>query len=438
VADSTWYNLIVKDNTEEVIIDEWYTAEAAGCGEGTGECSVIPVEVLADGLYQWLIQTYNDNDEGPESDELFFTVDTTGETPGPATLISPSDTINDNTPTYTWDAVANSSWYRLFVWDSTQTTVIDQWYTAEEVGCSDTRVQCSVTNETVLADDSHEWWIRTWNDNGNGNGPWSDELSFTVDTTGTPGPATLISPSGDITDDTPTYNWNAVAESAQYRLFVWDSTEEIIIDQWYTADEVGCSVGSALCSVTPEIELADDSHEWWIRTKNDNGNGPWSDELSFTVDSSAGPSVELDEDGNVIRIENLLVFEENTEEPKIYDVDFIYGTVTDVYGSDFDFDFPAPGSDEDIFLALTAVNSALNEHDPIPVGAGLQGTDQFFIGYKYDDIIVAAGGEFETLVDVWGPCGTKPCIGSDELQTGVAALNPFNSYTWADFTLVLE
>jgi hypothetical protein len=188
--------------------------------------------------------------------------------------------------------------------------------------------------------------------------------------------------------------------------------------------------------------LADDSHEWWIQTKNDNGDGPWSpsdtDGLSFTVDTSTGPSVELDEDGNVIRIKNLLVFEENTEEPTPYDVDFIYGTVTKVYGSDLDFDFPAPVNDDNIFLALTAVNSALNEHDPIPEGAGPQGTDQFFIGYKDEDIIVAAGGEFETLADVWGPCGTKPCVGFDELQTGVAALNPFNSYTWADFTVVLE
>jgi hypothetical protein len=139
----------------------------------------------------------------------------------------------------------------------------------------------------------------------------------------------------------------------------------------------------------------------------------------------------------VIRIENLLVFEENTEEPTIYDVNFTYGTVTDVYGSDLDFDFPAPENDEDIFLALAAVNSALNEHDPIPVGAGPQGTDQFFIGYKEEDgPIVAAGGE--TLADVWEPCGTEPCIGLDELQTGVAVLNPNNSYTWADFTVVVE
>ena len=105
-----------------------------------------------------------------------------GAVPEPATLISPSGTITDNTPTYTWNAVADSTEYRLWVEDSTETIKFVQWYTAEEVGCVDGTGQCSVTPETVLADDSHEWWIRTWNDNG--DGPWSAALSITVDTSG--------------------------------------------------------------------------------------------------------------------------------------------------------------------------------------------------------------------------------------------------------------
>ena len=39
--------------------------------------------------------------------------------PGAATLISPSGTITDITPAYTWNAESNSTWYYLWVGDST-------------------------------------------------------------------------------------------------------------------------------------------------------------------------------------------------------------------------------------------------------------------------------------------------------------------------------
>jgi hypothetical protein len=112
------------------------------------------------------------------------------------------------------------------------------------------------------------------------------------------------------------------------------------------------------------------------------GRGPWSAELSFTVDSSTRPSVETDENGNVIRITNLPVVDEDTELPIIYDVEFRYESAIDVYGSDLVTDFPPPDGDETIILAMEAVNDALNFEDPIPPGAGTRGTDRFFIGYS--------------------------------------------------------
>jgi hypothetical protein len=357
-----------------------------------------------------------------------------GVVPGKATLISPSGTITENNPTYSWNAVENSAQYRLWVNDNNG-KIIDKWYTADETDCSDGTGECSVAGPTALADGSHEWWIQTWNESG--TGPWSDGLSFTVDTgTGAPpGPATLISPSGTITDSTPTYTWNAVADSTWYYLWVNDSTQERKILQWYTAVEAGCGDGTGECSVPNETVLADGAARWWIQTWNEFGTGPWSAEMSFTVDTSTGPTVETDEDGNVTRITNLPVIDENTGDTTVYDVDFIYGTVTDVYGSGLDFDFPAPENDEQIFVALATVNNTLNRNDPIPVGAGPQGLDQFFIGHKEEDgLIIAAGGE-EVFAGVWGPCVTVPCIDVGPIQTGVAVMNPNDSFTWADFTV---
>ena len=98
-----------------------------------------------------------------------------------------------------------------------------------------------------------------------------------------PGKATLVSPMGTIDDDTPTYTWNAVSDSTWYYLWVNDSTGTPI-KKWYTATGAGCGSGSGLCSITPTTALALGSCTWWIQTWNSDGDGPWSDSLSFTVE----------------------------------------------------------------------------------------------------------------------------------------------------------
>jgi hypothetical protein len=207
--------------------------------------------------------------------------------PGIATIISPSGTITDNMPTYTWNAVESSTWYRLQVNDSTQAKKIYEWYTADDADCGDGTGECSVTPGTELADGKAKWWIQTWNDAG--DGPWSDKLEFTVET-GTSEPpekTTLISPSGTITENTPTYTWNAVADSTWCYLWVNDSTQEQKILKWYRADDVGCGDGTGECSVTPATELADGAARWWIQTWNEFGTGPWSAGMDFTVNTDS-------------------------------------------------------------------------------------------------------------------------------------------------------
>lgn len=97
--------------------------------------------------------------------------------PGKAILVSPSGTITDTTPTYSWEAVENATWYYLWVNDSTGNK-IKKWYTAEDANCSDGTGVCSVTPTTVLADGACNWWIQTWNDCG--KGLWSSKGTFSV------------------------------------------------------------------------------------------------------------------------------------------------------------------------------------------------------------------------------------------------------------------
>ena len=202
-----------------------------------------------------------------------------GGVPSKATLISPSGTITDTTPSYTWNAVSGSTWYYLWV-NEGSSKKIGKWYTAASAGCGSGSGTCSVTPATSLGNGAHTWWIRTYNSSG--NGPWSSPKSFSVSAGTPPGKATLLSPSGTVTDTTPTYTWNAVSGSTWYYLWVNDSSGKKI-GKWYTAASAGCGSGSGTCSVTPTTSLGNGFHTWWIRTYNSSGYGPWSQGKTFYI-----------------------------------------------------------------------------------------------------------------------------------------------------------
>jgi len=194
------------------------------------------------------------------------------------TLISPNGNGNSNTPTYTWSSIPGSTWYYLWVDDSTG-NVIKQWFTAASAGCANGETTCSVTPATALANGDATFWVKTYF-NGNGNGAWSSALQFNVGSV--PPAATLISPTGNILTNSPTYSWNAVSGSTWYLLRADDPTG-IAIQQWYTAAQASCANGETTCSVTPATTLADGDIQWWVRTYNSAGNGPWSDVMNFNV-----------------------------------------------------------------------------------------------------------------------------------------------------------
>jgi len=73
VSSATEYNLWVSDSTG-VRIEQWFTAAEAGCGSGTGTCSVMTSVPLAAGAGKWRIQTKNPLRTGLWSTIMNFTV----------------------------------------------------------------------------------------------------------------------------------------------------------------------------------------------------------------------------------------------------------------------------------------------------------------------------------------------------------------------------
>ena len=156
--------------------------------------------------------------------------------------------------------------------------------------------------------------------------------------------------------------------------------------------------------------------------------------LLLGTSTAQAATVILDDDDNVIRIENLPVFDETTEETIFYNVDFVYDTGTNVYGNPPVFDFTSPEDDETILLALEAVTDALNANNPTPLGAGPESTNDFFIGNTVEDgFVVALGGE--NIAGVWNQCDKTASLDDVECLAGVAILFPGDSFTYADFTV---
>ncbi len=281
VSDATYYALWVSDTTGVVINAVWYSRSAADCASGTGTCSVTPATSLANGAVTWYVLTWNSHGQGPWSSAGNFYAPSSAVPPVATTLVSPvsGDTVSAN-PTYTWNAVSNSTYYRLWVNDTNGNAIL-QWYSASAAGCASGTGTCSITPTTSLASGTGTWWVQTWNSYG--YGPWSSGGTFNVAGSTPPVAATLVSPIGGATvSANPTYTWNAVSNSTYYYLWVNDSGGNAIL-QWYTAAAAGCASGTGTCSITPTTSLASGNGIWWIQTWNTYGYGPWSSGGSFYV-----------------------------------------------------------------------------------------------------------------------------------------------------------
>jgi hypothetical protein len=259
-----------------------YTRSEAGCGDGTGTCTVTPNLTLNPGNGIWWVVTSNGSGSGPWSAGMAFTAP--GAPPPPAaTLIAPDGSLATQTPAFTWNAASTATHYLLWLDDSSGGR-LRQTYTAAEVGCTDGTGACTVTPNLALNPGNGIWWIVT--SNASGSGPWSAGKVFTAPGAPPPGPATLIAPSGGIATQTPVFSWNAVATATHYLLWLDDSSGGRL-RQTYTAAEVGCSGGTGTCSVAPGLVLTPGAGRWWIVTSNASGSGPWSAEMTFFVSGAA-------------------------------------------------------------------------------------------------------------------------------------------------------
>ncbi|NJO17320.1 MAG: hypothetical protein HC877_16720 [Thioploca sp.] len=272
VPGVTHYQLQIKDTQGQVVMETGYPAASLNCSSlGQTICSVNVNNLnLPDGNYQWQVQVSNEVSSGPWSNPNSFTVKVL---PDATSLISPAQTlINCNQiPTYSWQVAALATRYLLSVQDSLGIT--EHWYSDAEANC--TNMTCSIIPDFQLAGGDVQWRIKAANLNG--EGPWSETLSFVVQCP--PIATTLISPSGIISDNMPAYTWHTVPTATTYQLQVTDADNQIVVEETIS----NCHSDQEICVFNSTTPLVDSHYSWNIQTQNQVGNGQWSQALSFTV-----------------------------------------------------------------------------------------------------------------------------------------------------------
>jgi hypothetical protein len=270
VGAYAWYYLWISGANGHVL-DQWYDG---GLVCAANECSATPEIALAGGAYQWWIQGWT-----PSGGYSAWSAAASFSLPMQAVApLAPTGSITETQPTFSWQGIAGSSWYYLWI-EGSDGHVFDQWYENTAVCAGD---PCAVTPPLSLAGGTYQWWVQSWTPSS-GYSPWSAAMTFAV---ALPPPApTQIAPSGTLTVTPPTFSWNAVPAGAWY--YVWVSGEAgAVLDRWYPASV--CIAG--VCSVTPDdLAWTGGVYTWWVQAwSSEGGYGAWSPAAAFTV---AAPNV---------------------------------------------------------------------------------------------------------------------------------------------------
>jgi uncharacterized delta-60 repeat protein len=287
VLGAIWYQLSVsvQDMFGLVTVREFWYTPAQACASSS--CAVTPDVVLPTGWAQWKVKAWRTSGGGVWSAAVSF--DTADVAPGKATLVSPVAPVTTTTPSFTWNAVLDTSYYLLRVTDRDNISV-ERWYRPGNAGCPVGTGLCAVSPGVSIKAGAASWKVLTWN--ASGYGPWSDTREFLIEIAD---PAALapapVSPTDAIVRTNVAYRWTAVMGAVSYRLTIRNNAGGLTY-WWYTSAAADCNAAAG-CSASPQVALFNGNAEWQVQAWTTIGYGPWSPSVALTVNIPAPPAPTL-------------------------------------------------------------------------------------------------------------------------------------------------
>jgi hypothetical protein len=265
--------------------DETVTPQEAGCASGTGDCAyTLPVSLTDGDKVWWVLPIGPQGEVTAWSEPLFFNVGGgNGDLPGQGVLISPVNITIGNPVTLSWQMDPQATRYQLVLL-SDEDALLDIWLTSNEAGCLNVADTCSYTLST-LNDGTYAWRILP--SNNAGDGLWSPRTDFTVNDGGSnpiPGQAVGIHPNDTAVENPVILSWEIEPHATQYMLWIDDLNNGTVAwSDWVTAAQAGCAGQSDACAFSTPITLQNGNYQWWVQAGNNQGVGPWSNPLPFSV-----------------------------------------------------------------------------------------------------------------------------------------------------------
>jgi hypothetical protein len=184
------------------------------------------------------------------------------------TPISPSGTISDTTPTFTWTRISGSTQYQFEVFNGS--SLAYPVVTVPVGACGSIATNCWNTPTTALSYAAHTWKVRAYV-SGAWKG-WSGSQSFLITNVPTP-----LAPTGLISD-TPTFKWIVISGATQYQFAVYKGST-----LKYTKVVTTSSCGSTTCSNTPTNVLTAGAYTWKVAAYVGGTWKAYSPNISFTI-----------------------------------------------------------------------------------------------------------------------------------------------------------
>lgn len=183
------------------------------------------------------------------------------------TLIAPTGSILDASPSFSWNAAAGATTYELWVDDTTagQSALVHKNFATN-----------AAPVQALTAGDSYAWWVRAFDDAGN-HSAWSAMGTFTIALLSVP--RVLNAPSATIQTTLPGFGWNTVTGADKYELWVDNLTKGVSPWVHYTMGST-----NIFASILRNEDGPGDTFTWYVRALGSNGNrSPWTSAMTFTV-----------------------------------------------------------------------------------------------------------------------------------------------------------
>ena len=267
------------------ITEEVTEADSETTEEATEEATEIPGDVSA-GASSDVTEEATEETEEPTPTETQTPTPTLTPTPeiisaqdvDVPVLTSPVGSTYDRTPTFKWNQVADAYKYTLIVFKISSSGDIKQYEKElkDSKYCDDDDSTCSVTPSTSLSIGDYKWKMRVYYANGIW-GEYTGYSEFAVTNTDTE----IIAPDGLVYTSSPTFEWKSVVDATQYRIIIYDSDGDEVIDQIYTDSDYSCSDG--VCSMTFPNAFETGSYKWRIKAYYNGKWKDWTSKESFTI-----------------------------------------------------------------------------------------------------------------------------------------------------------